>query len=231
LSSPNPLRDWLVSKAVTISFLPTPLAEMVLPLEWPEATALRILLTGGDKLHQYSSPSVPFRLINNYGPTENSVVTTSGRVACEGREALSPSIGRPIANTQVYLLDRHLHPVPLGVPGELYIGGASLARGYLDRPELTAERFIPHPFSEVPGERLYRTGDLARYLPDGNIEFLGRLDHQVKVRGFRIELGEVEAVLGGYPGVQEACVVVREDHPGEKRLVGYYVAGEGVVEP
>src|SRR5207248_5028405 len=115
---------------------------------WPEAAALRILLTGGDKLHQCPSPSVPFKIINNYGPTENSVVTTSGLVASEGREALSPSIGRPIANTQVYLLDRHLQPVPIGVPGELYIGGAGLARGYLHRPELTAERFLPHSFSE-----------------------------------------------------------------------------------
>jgi Non-ribosomal peptide synthetase modules and related proteins len=143
LNSPVPLRDWLVSKAVTISFLPTPLAEMVLPLEWPEAPALRILLTGGDKLHHYPSPSVPFKIINNYGPTENTVVTTSGLVVSEGREAISPSIGRPITNTQVYLLDRHLQPVPIGVSGELYIGGASLARGYLNRPELSAEKFHP----------------------------------------------------------------------------------------
>ncbi|HZA25980.1 MAG TPA: amino acid adenylation domain-containing protein, partial [Dehalococcoidia bacterium] len=167
LNSPVHLRDWLMSKAVTISFLPTPLAEMLLPLEWPAAPALRILLTGGDKLHQYPSTSVPFKLINNYGPTENTVVTTSGLVASEGRKALSPPLGRPIANTQVYLLDRHLRPVPLGVPGELYIGGASLARGYLHRPELTPEKFLPHPFSAVPGARLYRSGDLARYLPDG----------------------------------------------------------------
>src|ERR671914_877137 len=123
LSSPVHLRDWLVSQAVTISFLPTPLAEMVLPLEWPEAPALRILLTGGDKLHPYPSASVPFKLINNYGPTENTVVTTSGLVASKEREGLSPSLGRPIANTQLYLLDRYLHPVPIGVPGELYIGG------------------------------------------------------------------------------------------------------------
>ncbi|MGH7360617.1 MAG: condensation domain-containing protein, partial [Candidatus Methylomirabilales bacterium] len=155
---------------------------------------------------------------------------TSWRCERDSRLRIAP-LGRPIANTQVYLLDRSLHAVPLGVPGELHLGGIGLARGYLHRSELTAERFIPHPFSELPGERLYRTGDLARYLPDGAIEYLGRLDHQVKIRGFRIELGEIEAVLGDHPGVQETCVVVREDPPGEKRLVGYYVAGAAVVEP
>ncbi|HZC01411.1 MAG TPA: amino acid adenylation domain-containing protein, partial [Gammaproteobacteria bacterium] len=231
LSSSVSLRDWLVSKAITISFVPTPLAETLFLLEWPGATSLRVLLTGGDKLHQYPSPSAPFKLINNYGPTENTVVTTSGLVVLQGQEALAPSLGRPIANTQLYVLDAHLQPVPIGVPGELYIGGAGLARGYLGRPELTAERFIPHAFGQEPGARVYRTGDLVRYLPDGNLEFIGRVDYQVKVRGFRIELGEIEAVLGSHPGVQECCVVVREDHPGESRLVGYYVAGAAVVEP
>src|SRR5205823_3558959 len=123
----------------------------------------------------------------------------------------------------LYILDSALQPAPIGVPGALHIGGAGLARGYLNRPDLTAERFIPNPFSQEPGSRLYQTGDLARYLSDGNLEVLGRIDHQVKVRGFRIELGEIEAVLGGHPGVQEACVVVREDAPGEKRLVAYVV--------
>jgi thioesterase domain-containing protein/acyl carrier protein len=139
----------------------------------------------------------------------------------------SVSIGRPIANTDVFILDSHLNPVPVGISGELYIGGAGLARGYLGRPELTAERFIPDNFSRCKGARLYKTGDLARYLEDGRIELLGRTDQQVKLRGFRIELGEIETALRRLDGVQEAVVVVREDAPGEQRLVAYVVSAEG----
>jgi len=166
------------------------------------------------------------RLINLYGSSE-----VSADVTCyDTRDWTPPAdvpIGRPIANSQIYLLDRHLQPVPIGVPGELYVGGAGLARGYLDRPELTAERFIPDPFGGEAGARLYKTGDRARYRSDGEIEYLGRLDHQVKVRGFRIELGEIEAVLGQHPAVWEAAVVVREDTPGDQRLVAYVVARQG----
>ena len=162
-------------------------------------------------------------LWNLYGPTETTIWSTLCKIE-PGYEVIT--IGRPIANTQIYLLDPQLQPVPVGVPGELYIGGDGLARGYLNRPELTAERFIPHPFSNESGARLYKTGDLARYRPDGTIEHLGRLDYQVKLRGFRIELGEIEALLAQHPAVRQAVVVAREDVPGDKRLVAYVALRE-----
>ena len=170
-------------------------------------------------------------LVNEYGPTETVVGCCVYQVPPDERRAGSVPIGRPIINTQLYILDTHMQPAPIGVPGELYIGGAGVARGYLNRPALTAGCFVPDPFSNEPAARLYKTGDLARYLPDGNIEFLGRIDHQVKVRGFRIELGEIEAVLSQHPAVGEAVVLAREDAPTDplspgkrgKRLVAYVV--------
>jgi amino acid adenylation domain-containing protein len=166
------------------------------------------------------------RLINEYGPTETVVGCCIYELPPAAELAGAVPIGRPIANTRLYLLDRRLQPVPGGIVGELYVGGAGVARGYLSRPALTAERFLPDPWSERPGARLYRTGDLARHLPDGNLEFLGRADLQVKIRGFRVELGEIEAILGQHPGVREAVALVREDLSGSRFLVAYIVAAD-----
>jgi amino acid adenylation domain-containing protein len=162
-------------------------------------------------------------LYNLYGPTEASLAVTYWPCRPGGDQRTIP-IGRPMNNVQIYLLDPDLQPVPIGAQGELYIGGVAVGRGYFDRPDLTADRFIPNPFDPEPNARLYKTGDLARYLPTGDIEFLGRLDHQVKVRGFRIELGEIEAVLADHPAVREALVVTREEHRGDRRLIAYLVA-------
>ncbi|MDB6019201.1 MAG: Glutamate-semialdehyde aminotransferase [Pedosphaera sp.] len=190
---------------------------------------LRQLLAGGDVLPaaqvRKALQELPgCRLINGYGPTENTTFTCCHTISEADLKGNSIPIGRPIANTQVYILDRHLHPVPVGAPGELFVGGDGLARGYLNRPELTAEKFVRSPFSSDPDVRLYRTGDLCRYLPDGRIEFLGRIDQQVKIRGFRIELEEIEAVLGQHPAVREVLVMAREDVPGEKFLAAYLAA-------
>jgi amino acid adenylation domain-containing protein/non-ribosomal peptide synthase protein (TIGR01720 family) len=222
--SPPDLAEWLVREQIDVAFVPTPLAEPMLEMSWDRA-ALRALLIGGDRLHRPPSKPLPFRLVNHYGPTENSVVTTAGDVVAG--TATTPTIGRPIANTRVYVVDRFGEPVPVGVAGELWIGGDGLARGYLGRPDLTGERFRPDPFSGVAGAQVYRSGDLVRYRADGALEFLGRLDEQVKLRGFRVELGEVEAALGAHPAVRECCVLAREEEPGERRLAAYVVQEPG----
>jgi len=224
---PDALRDWLVTRRITISFLPTPLAEIAMTLAWPPETALRLLLTGGDALHTYPPPSLPFPVINNYGPAENTVVTTSGPVPPIDNPGFPPSLGHPIENTEVYILDAAGHPVAAGTEGELYIGGAGLARGYRNRAALTAEWFVPHPFRAVPNARLYRTGDMARFRADGSIDFLGRSDDQVQIRGRRVELGEITATLNRHPAVRTSHVAAREDGPGEVHLVAYVAPTPG----
>jgi acyl-coenzyme A synthetase/AMP-(fatty) acid ligase/acyl carrier protein len=220
----GPLLDWLARLSVSICSQPISGAELLLEEGCP--ACVRVLQTGGDKLTLRPRSDDAVHLVNVYGPTEGTVASTTARVSAEP-DSRPPHIGKPIANTEIYILDEAFQPVPVGIPGELYIGGVGLARGYLNRPGLTAERFVPDSFSGRPGARLYRTGDLGRYLPDGNIEFLGRRDHQVKVRGFRIELGEVEATLTRHPAVRETAAMAREDVPGNKRLIAYVVPVPG----
>ncbi|WP_305068990.1 phosphopantetheine-binding protein, partial [Marilutibacter chinensis] len=179
----------------------------------------------GGKLWETLKGSQRIHFHNMYGPTECTVDATIASI----RDASGgPVIGRPVMNVPVYVLDGQREPVPVGVPGELYLGGVQVARGYLGRPELTAERFLADPFSREPGARMYRTGDVGRWLADGTIEYLGRNDFQVKIRGFRIELGEIESRLGGLAGVREAVVLAREEAEGDRRLVAYVVAEDGV---
>ena len=222
-TNPQPLRDWLVANRINVSFLPTALAEQMVELSWPPETALRFLLTGADTLRRRPRPGLPFAFVNNYGPTEGTVVTTSGIVAADSASDL-PTIGKPIDNVRVYVVDEHLQLVPTGTAGELLIGGANVARGYLNLPELSAQRFIPDRFGKDPNARLYRTGDLVRSLPNGEIAFLGRIDDQIKIRGYRIEPEEISAALNAQPAVEASVVVARMDASGEKRLIAYVVA-------
>jgi acyl-CoA synthetase (AMP-forming)/AMP-acid ligase II len=221
-SDPVQLAATLAASGATVMQATPATWRMLLDSGWQGDAQLRILC-GGEALSRLLADQLLQRcaaLWNLYGPTETTIWSTVKEV--QPGEGLMP-IGRPIANTQIYLLDPHFQPVPIGVFGELYIGGDGLAWGYLGRPALTAEKFIPNPFSPEPGARLYRTGDLARYLPDGDIEFFGRMDHQVKIRGFRIELGEIEATLSQHPAVRETVALVREELPGDKRLVAYAI--------
>ncbi|KAB8314800.1 amino acid adenylation domain-containing protein [Tolypothrix campylonemoides VB511288] len=216
------LKQILHESCVTHVTLP-PSALSVLPTD--ELPALGQMIVAGEAcpLELVNQWSVGRRFFNAYGPTESTVCATIADLS-NGFEKMT--IGRPIANTQIYILDKYLQPVPIGVPGELYIGGDGLARGYLNRPQLTQEKFIPNPFNNSKSERLYKTGDLARYRSDGNIEFLGRIDNQVKIRGFRIELSEIEAVLNTHPQIEQAVVIAKEDIPGNKRLVAYVVSSD-----
>src|SRR5215831_1038134 len=216
------LTAWLRAQRISCVTLPPSVLAVSSPEELPELEAL--IAAGESCPKELVTRWAPGRnFYNAYGPTETTVCATIGECFAETPKA---SIGRPIGNTQIYLVDEQLQPVRVGIAGELLIGGVGLARGYLRRPGITAERFIPNPFSPEPGARLYRTGDLARYLPDGRIEFLRRVDHQVKVRGYRIEVGEIENALGGHPGVLQCVVMAREDMPGNQQLVAYLVADQ-----
>jgi amino acid adenylation domain-containing protein len=210
----------------TLHFVPSMLQVFLEEPELKTCNVIKHVICSGEALpfdlQERFFARLDAELYNLYGPTEAAIDVTFWTCQRGSNQRIVP-IGRPIANTQIYLLDQHLQPVPVGIPGELHIGGVGLARGYLNRPELTDEKFIPNPFSDDLGARLYKTGDLARYCPDGNIEFLGRIDHQVKLRGFRIELEEIEAVLRQHPTVREVVVLAREDEPGNKRLVAYVV--------
>src|SRR6185295_11872600 len=216
---------WLAAagEVTLVDTVPSAMAELVRSGGIP--ASVRTVNLGGEPVSRaladgiYAAGAVE-RVLNLYGPSEDTTFSTFVCIPREERRA--PTIGRPLAGTQAHVLDGRLRSVPLGVPGELYLGGAGVSRGYLRRPELTAERYVPDPFGAA-GARMYRTGDLIRYLPDGQLEYLGRIDHQVKVRGFRVELGEVEAALAAHPALAAAVVVAREDPSGDRRLVAYGV--------
>lgn len=219
---PRALREWLIDRGITISFVPTPVAERLISQAWPHSTQLRTLLTGGDTLHVRPRTSLPFRVVNNYGPTECTVVATSGEVELRKSADGLPTIGRPIANVTIHILDEQLRPVADGEEGEICIGGAGVGRGYRNQPELTRAKFVSDPF-DASG-KLYRSGDLGRLLPNGEVAFLGRMDNQVKIRGFRIELDAIASVLDEHPWVKQSAVCVRDFGEGDKRLVAYIVS-------
>ena len=224
-SSPDALQQWMVAQRITLGFVPTSLAAAMIGRDWPATTALRFLLTGGDALLKRPRAGLPFTVVNNYGPTECTVVATSG-VVSEGGDS-APAIGRAIKGAHVYVLGDDGTGVPEGVAGEIYIGGAGVGRGYRNLPELTRQSFLPDPFSAEPHARMYRTGDRGVVLPDGQIGFCGRLDGQEKIRGQRLELDEITHVLHRHDSVAYATVVASAEAAGEKQLIAYVLPVNG----
>ncbi|MBQ1075643.1 non-ribosomal peptide synthetase [Micromonospora sp. C31] len=225
------LRDWIVDQQITVLFVTTALGQRLVQSRWPRHTALRHLLVGGESLHVRPDAELPFQVVNNYGPTETTVIVTSGPVEPATGSTEPPSIGQPLPHADVHILDTELRPVSPGEVGELYLGGPGVGRGYLGRPDLTADRFVPDPFSALPGARLYRSGDLGRWLPDGSIAFVGRRDDQVKIRGNRVEPSEAAAALTNHPDVVAAHVGVVTSERGEHELVAYLVARDPAAPP
>ena len=228
--SPNELCHWMLRRGIHSSTVPTPVAELLLEQSWPPEASLRRLVAGGDRLTRRPDPQTPFRLFNGYGPAENTVAASLSWVEPQTVEGRPPTIGRPLANVAVYVLDPRMEPVPVGVSAEIFLGGRGLAQGYWRRPSITAERFLPNPFANRPGSRLYRTGDLGRYTETGELEFCGRTDHQVKVRGMRVELGEIEFHFGRHPAVKEVVVGLfgKSQHP---FLAAHFVPHDGDQTP
>ncbi len=218
-SSPELIQQWMIRERVTIGFVPTVHAAPLMAMQWPTTTPLRFLLTGGDALHHAPATELPFDVVNNYGPTECTVVATSS-VLKPGSDG-TPPIGRPIAGTSVYLLNEHGEQVPDGTTGEIYIAGSGVGRGYRNLPETTERSFLPDPFAGVPGARMYRTGDRGVRRADQEIEFRGRLDRQTKIRGQRVELDEISSVLGNHPNIDFATAITRISQRGENQLLAY----------
>jgi amino acid adenylation domain-containing protein len=221
---PGAIAGWLVANAITVvGFLPSVLMEQVIDGDWPAGSALRVLMTGGDRFRSRPGPGFPVAVWNTYGPTETTVFATAGIIASEDVESGPPPLGAAVDGAVLHLLDDALRPVPPGTPGQLHVAGVGLARGYLHSPDLTAWRYVPDPFSSTPGQRMYRTGDLALVNAAGELEFLGRADQQVKIRGFRIEPGHVEAVLRSHPAVADALALALEGPGGVPHLAAHII--------
>jgi amino acid adenylation domain-containing protein len=225
-TSPDLLRQWLIAQRISVAFVPTTLADPMLTAPWPQQTDLRLLLTGSDTLHRFPADDLPFAVVNNYGPTECTVVATSGAIRGTAGQSTRPDIGVPVQQTQIHILDENRSPVAEGEIGEIYIGGCNVGRGYRNQPQVTAERFVPDTFSSRPDALMYRTGDMGRFSAGGRIEFHGRVDGQEKIRGHRVEPDEVAGMLMRHPEVRN-CVVIGFGDATERQLAAYIVPQAG----